>query len=89
MGSPKDIIIMVLLIAAVIALTAFIEHLHIGKHFDNAKNGASSKIRSEERSLAMQSFMIGAIAVGAGVLLLMILKLSGVLDHTFFPYVKI
>ncbi|MBR4626691.1 MAG: hypothetical protein IKO47_03140 [Ruminococcus sp.] len=88
MGSAKDIIIMVLLIACTVGMAAFINRIGVMQRMDKAIAAVKSKKSVSNGSETFQSFVISAVVVGAGAMLILMLKQFDLIDSNFFPYVK-
>ena len=88
MGTPKDIIIMLLLIVGVIAMTAFISAMKIGERMDKSIAAISRKVKTDEDPQTMKYTIAAALTIAAGAALIIILKQFDVITDTFFPYMK-
>lgn len=88
MGSIKEIIIMVLMIAAMIAIAAIVTRIGVIKRIDGVIEAKRTGKAPEKENKAFESFFIAALVVGGGVMLLMMLKQFDVIDINFFPYMK-
>ena len=86
MGTPKDIILMLVLIVGVIAMTAFISAMKIGERMD--KSIANTNKKTKEDAQTMRYTATAALIIAAGVAFILILKQFDVISDTFFPYVK-
>lgn len=86
MGSPKDIILMLIMIIGVISMTAFVTSLKIGERMD--KSIAAMNSKNAENPQTMKYTAIALLTITVGVSVLIILKQFDVITDTFFPYYK-
>ena len=89
MGTAKDIIIMLVMIAAVIGITAFMNRLKIGERMDKSIEAVKVGKKSSEDIQTMKYTLFGGAVIAVGVVLLIVLKKADVITDTFFPYCKI
>lgn len=88
MGSIKEIIIMVIMVAAMISCAAAITRIGFVKRFDEVIEAKRSGKAPENASKTFESFILSALVVGGGAMLILILKQFDVIDINFFPYMK-
>lgn len=88
MGTPKDIIMMLILIIGVISMTAYITSLKIGERMDKSIANINSKAKNKENPHTVKYINIAALIIAAGVALILILLQFDVINDTFFPYMK-
>ena len=88
MGSIKEIIIMVVMIAAMIAVAALVTKIGVIKRIDGVIEAKKTGKAPGNDNKAFEGFIISALIVGGGVMLMLILKEFDVIDINFFPYMK-
>jgi len=88
MGTPKDIIMMLILIVGVIAMTAYISAMKIGERMDRSIESINSKSKAKDDPQTIKYTAAAALTIAAGVALIFILKQFDVINDTFFPKMK-
>ena len=88
MGTPKDIILMLILIIGVISMTAFVTSLKVGERMDKSIAAMNSKNKKAEDPQTMKYTAIALLTIAVGVSILFVLKQFDVITDTFFPYYK-